>query len=81
MKKMARFTMSSHIGKQNCQKVEKMAPYPEMVKFRRWCASTGEESGEKRRGSKGEREGEKVVEDRSLGSAAVKLITPRNCLN
>lgn len=58
MKKMARFTMSSHIGKQNCQKVEKMAPYPEMVKFRRWCASTGEESREKKRKQGGEGGGE-----------------------
>lgn len=67
--------MGSHIGEQNCQKVEKMAPYPMEISV--WIDWRGIQRKEEEAGV-GE---EKVVEDRSLGSAVVKLITPRNCLN
>lgn len=64
-----------HIGEQNCQKVEKMAPYSMEISV--WIDWRGIQRKEEEAGV-GE---EKVVEDRSLGSAVVKLITPRNCLN
>lgn len=67
--------MGSHIGEQNCQKVEKMAPYSMEISV--WIDWRGIQRKEEEAGV-GE---EKVVEDRSLGSAVVKLITPRNCLN
>ena len=50
----------------------------------RWCRIDGNvaEAGSRiTRGKEEAREQRWEAEDRSLGSAVVKLITPRNCLN